>query len=52
MYTVVMAEKLVGLMLRLPPDLHVALVGWAREEDRSLNNLIVRLLRRAVEERR
>lgn len=50
MYTEVMAEKVVGLMLRLPPDLHAALTEWAKEEDRSLNNLIVRLLRRAVSE--
>jgi hypothetical protein len=49
-YTEVMAEKLVGLMLRLPPDLHGALAAWAREEDRSLNNLLIRLLRRAVSE--
>lgn len=50
MYTSVMAEALVGLMLRLPPDLHESLKAWAREEDRSLNKLIVRLLRRAVTE--
>jgi predicted HicB family RNase H-like nuclease len=50
MYTVVMAEAVAKLMLRLPPDLHAQLTEWAREEDRSLNNLIVRLLRRAVSE--
>lgn len=50
MYTEVMAEAVVKLMLRLPPDLHTTLVEWAREEDRSLNNLIIRLLRRAVSE--
>lgn len=50
MYTVVMAEALVKLMLRLPPDLHASLVEWAREEDRSLNNLIIRVLRRAISE--
>lgn len=50
MYTALMAEKFVGLMLRLPPDLHSVLSEWAREEERSLNNLLVRLLRRAVTE--
>jgi predicted HicB family RNase H-like nuclease len=45
-----MAEAVVKLFVRLPPDLHGALTAWAREEDRSLNNLLVRLLRRAVEE--
>jgi predicted HicB family RNase H-like nuclease len=50
MYTEVMAEKLVGLMLRLQPDLHAQLVTWAREEGRSLNNLIVWALRRALSE--
>lgn len=50
MYTLVMAEAVVKLMLRLQPDLHAQLKEWADEEDRSLNNLIVRLLRRAVTE--
>lgn len=50
MYTVVMAEKLVGLMLRLRPDLHTRLVERAREENRSLNNLIVTWLGRCIAE--
>ena len=50
MYTAVMAEKVVSFFVRLPPDLHAGLVAWAKEEDRSLNNLVVRLLRRALEE--
>jgi hypothetical protein len=36
------------LGLRLPDDLHAALVEWAREEDRSLHSLIIHLLRQAV----
>jgi hypothetical protein len=48
--TLVMAEKVIRLILRLPPDLHDPLTAWAKEEERSLNNLIVRLLRRAVTE--
>ena len=50
MYTAVMAEALVRLFVRLPADVHGPLVAWAREEERSLNNLIVRLLRRALTE--
>jgi predicted HicB family RNase H-like nuclease len=50
MYTAVMAEKVVSFFVRLSPDLHAQLKEWADEEDRSLNNLIVRLLRRAVAE--
>jgi hypothetical protein len=45
-----MPDTVVRSILRLPPDLHVQLVAWAKEEDRSLNNLIVRVLRRAVAE--
>lgn len=49
-HTLVMADRIVRLILRLPEDLHGPLTAWAREEERSLNNLIVRLLRRAVSE--
>jgi len=48
--TLVVAEAVVRLFVRLPTDLHAQLKGWADAEDRSLNNLIVRLLRRAVSE--
>ena len=34
--------------LRLPPDLHEALVELARREDRSLNQEIIHLLRQGV----
>lgn len=34
--------------LRLPPELHAALKKVADKEGRSLNNLIVYLLRKAV----
>jgi hypothetical protein len=46
-----MAETIKKL-LRLPPDLHAQLSEWANEEDRSVNSLIVHLLRRAIAERR
>ena len=48
MYTYAVAEKPVSSVLRLPPDLHLALQQWARDEERSLNAQIVYLLRRAV----
>lgn len=51
-YTLVMAEVVARLILRLPADLHAALTDWAREEERSLNAQIVYLLRRALAERR
>lgn len=41
-----MAE--VKLQLRLPPELHAALVEMAKEEERSLNAQIVYLLREDV----
>lgn len=43
-----MRERAV-LSVRLPEDLHQALKRVAEREDRSLNNLIVHLLKQAVE---
>ena len=34
--------------LRLPPDLHAALVELAQREDRSLNQQLIRMLREGV----
>jgi predicted HicB family RNase H-like nuclease len=48
--TLAMAEKVVGFFVRLSPDMHAQLTAWAKEEDRSLNNLIVWVLRRALTE--
>jgi len=42
-----MAE--VKLQLRLPPELHAALVEMAKREHRSLNGQIVYLLSKATE---
>ena len=42
------SEREVRYALRLPPDLHAALVEMARHEDRSLNQQLVYLLRQAV----
>ena len=38
----------VRFALRLPPDLHAALVEMARREERSLNQQLLYLLRQAV----
>lgn len=51
-YPVLMAEAVARFILRLPSDLHSALTEWAKEEERSLNQHIVYLLRRALSERR
>lgn len=39
-----------GYLLRLDPDLHRALQGWAEDEFRSLNGHLEFLLRRALKE--
>jgi hypothetical protein len=41
-------KREVRYALRLPPDLHAALVEMARREDRSLNQQLIRLLREGV----
>ena len=41
-------EREVRYSLRLPPDLHGALVEMARREERSLNHQLIYLLRQAV----
>ena len=41
-------EREVRYSLRLPPDLHGALVELAHREDRSLNQQLIYLLRQAL----
>ena len=41
-------DREVRYALRLPPDLHAALVDLARREDRSLNQQLIRMLREGV----
>jgi hypothetical protein len=48
MYTEVVAENIVKLVLRLPADLHAVLVEMAKQEQRSLNGQIVYLLQQAI----
>ena len=50
LYTPVMAE-VVRRLLRIPPDVDAALCEWAAEEDRSVNSLMVHLLRLAIRDR-
>jgi len=38
-------------MLRLPDDVHAQLVAWAQDEGRSLHNLLMRIVRHALETR-
>jgi hypothetical protein len=47
-YPAPVAEAVIKLVLRLPPDLHAALVQRAREEQRSLNGQIIYLLRQSL----
>lgn len=47
-YAVAMAEMMARLMLRLPADLHAALVAAAKEDERSLNAQIIYMLRQAL----
>ena len=46
MATPAAAEPIVSLTVRLPHSLHAAAVELAAREDRTLNNLMVHLLRR------
>jgi hypothetical protein len=34
-----------------PKEVYAALVKWAEEEDRSISNLVVRIIMKALEER-
>ena len=44
-----MAEAEKKFTLRLPEDLHAALVRMAEADDRSLHSMVVRILREAAE---
>lgn len=50
-YTTAMPD-LVRYLLRLPVDIHAALVEWAEEENRSLNGQIIYLLTQAVKKKK
>lgn len=48
MYNACVMSNIVRTELRLPPDLHAVLVALAAQEERSLNQQIVYLLRKAI----
>ena len=43
------AQTIVTFLVRLPPDLHAGMRLRARQDNRSLNNLIVTWLRRGFD---
>ena len=43
-------KQVVTFLLRLPPELHEELRQWAEQEGRSLHNLVLWVLRRALRE--
>lgn len=45
-----MAEAVARIFVRLSPELHARLVDRARRDNRSLNDLVVTLLRRCLDE--
>jgi predicted HicB family RNase H-like nuclease len=42
-------KKIKNVNLRMPHDLHAAAVALAQDEDRSLNSLIIRAVRDALQ---
>lgn len=49
MYTAVMAKAFVNFLIRLSPELHAGLSARAKQDNRSLNNLIVTWLQRGLD---
>jgi hypothetical protein len=41
----------VQISVYLPKEVHEALVKWAEEEDRSVSNLVVRVIGKALDDR-
>jgi predicted HicB family RNase H-like nuclease len=46
-----MPETVVHFQIRMPPDIHERLASWAKADKASLNQLVVDVLRQAVESR-
>ena len=42
-----MPESVVNLQLRMPPHLHERLASWAKDDNASLNALVVEILQKA-----
>jgi predicted HicB family RNase H-like nuclease len=45
-----MPESVVHFGLRMPPLLHEGLASWAKDDNASLNTLIVELLQKALKD--
>ena len=48
-YLDTMKTEFIQLTTRLPEDLHRSIKDLAKREERSLNNMLIRLLREALE---
>jgi len=46
-----MPETVVHFQIRMPPDIHERLATWAKADKASLNQLVVDVLKKAVEHR-
>jgi hypothetical protein len=46
-----MPETVVHFQVRMPPDIHERLASWAKVDKASLNQLVVDILEKAVENR-
>ena len=43
-----MPESVVHFLIRMPPNLHERLASWAKDDNASLNILIVEILQQAL----
>jgi predicted HicB family RNase H-like nuclease len=43
-----MPESVVHFLIRMPPNLHERLASWAKDDNASLNALIVEILQKAL----
>ncbi len=46
-----MPETVVHFQIRIPPDIHERLASWAKADKASLNQLVVGVLKKAIEHR-
>ncbi len=45
-----MPETVVHFQVRMPPDIHERLASWAKDHKASINQLVVEVLGKAVEQ--
>jgi predicted HicB family RNase H-like nuclease len=46
-----MPETVVHFQVRMPPDIHERLASWAKSDKASLNQLVVDILEKAIDQR-